>query len=301
MEHASQLAGFMKRQGGRGIVVLTGAGCSTESGIPDYRGPHGRYRREDFVPLMFQKFMRSEDEMRRYWVRSMFGYTIMSGASCNLTHMGLHALWQANVVSHIITQNVDGLHHLAAHGGVGDSSAAGITKYMSSTTDLYEIHGNIHRVICMRCGALSSRAHLQEQLCEANPGLWERFRVDGARARPDGDFSVPKEAVSSMNLVMCAECGGYLKPHVVLFGENVPTATVVATREVATSASALICLGTSLQVFSAYRYVLSAVEKDVPVAVVNAGKTRADNDVTLKIDTTSTAAIISEVVGLMNL
>lgn len=299
MRPAVTLATFLSRSNrdrpGRGCVVLTGAGCSTESGIPDYRGPNGRYHRADFVPLTFQNFMRDDDEKRRYWVRSMLGYSTMAGASCNATHMSLHAFTTAKTVSHILTQNVDGLHHLATYGGVGDVGEAQYYKYTTSDAPLSEVHGNIHNVICTSCGFQMPRARLQRELRERNVELYAQYGADLSRVRPDGDYSAPVEAVHAMQLVMCPTCGGFFKPHVVLFGENVPERTVSTTMGVMEGkASCLLCLGTSLQVFSAYRYVLKAKELGIPVAIVNAGTTRADALADLKLDVESVGNVLAE-------
>ncbi|EPY27968.1 NAD dependent deacetylase [Strigomonas culicis] len=270
------LAQFIRSVGKRNVVVLTGAGCSTESGIPDYRGPHGKYRRPDFVPLTFQAFNSNDYQKKRYWARSMLGYRTMSGASCNATHMGLCALERAGVVQHILTQNVDGLHHLATHGGVGEAGLAASPKYTTSDARLIELHGNIHLVICMLCKHILSREHLQQELIAHNKELYAHYQADESRMQPDGDYVAPPDVVEAMRLVYCPCCGGHLKPHVVLFGENVPTATVTVSMDLVRQSSCLLCLGTSLQVYSAYRYVLAAKEKGVPVVIVNSGRTRAE-------------------------
>lgn len=294
-----QLAEFIFQRGGKNVVVLTGAGCSTESGIPDYRGPHGTYRRSDFVPLTFQNFMKDDNEKRRYWARSMLGFSTMSGASCNAAHTGLYTLYRGGVVSHILTQNVDGLHHLAAHGSKGDPTEEGLWKYISSPYPVTELHGNIHLVICMQCGHVLPRLLLQKQLRLLNHDLYEKHIKDQSLVRPDGDFSAPRPVVEAMRLVPCGRCGGQLKPHVVLFGENVPSGIVRKTMDIVKTASCLICLGTSLQVYSAYRYVLAAKEAGVPVAIVNCGKTRGDGQEALKVDTTSVASVIAKTVDIM--
>ncbi|KPI85309.1 sir2-family protein-like protein [Leptomonas seymouri] len=287
----------------RSCVVLTGAGCSTESGIPDYRGPHGRYHRPDFEPLMFQNFCRDDNEKRRYWARSMLGYSTMSGASCNAAHMALQAFTTSGTVAHILSQNVDGLHHLATYGGVGDADEVQAYKYTTSNAPLTEIHGNIHNVICVSCGFIAPRAQIQRQLREANPSLYEMYGADESRVRPDGDYSAPAEAIDAMRLVHCPHCGGFFKPNVVLFGENVPKPTLEATMKlIQDKASCLLCLGTSLQVYSAYRYVVEAKRLNIPVAVVNAGKTRADPVADLKLDVESVGSLMAnaahEMLGL---
>lgn len=298
MTKTSSLSHFISRcnwnSPKRGCVVLTGAGCSTESGIPDYRGPHGRYRRDDFVPLTYQRFMKMEEERRRYWARSMLGYSTLSAASCNATHMAIHALTEHGVISHILTQNVDGLHHLAAHGGIGGSLEQDHEKYTTSASPLSEIHGNIHLAICVNCKRVLPRTRVQRLLREANREVCAMYDAEKSRVRPDGDYSAPQEAVEAMHLVGCPKCGGNLKPHVVLFGENVPLPVVTATMEVVRQqASCLLCLGTSLQVFSAYRYLLLAKEIGIPIAIATAGITRGDALADLKLDVERVSDLIA--------
>ncbi|GET88789.1 sir2-family protein-like protein [Leishmania tarentolae] len=299
MRPAWTLASFMERcnakKAGCGCAVLTGAGCSTESGIPDYRGTNGQYHRADFVPLTFQRFMRDDNEKRRYWARSMLGYSTISAASCNAAHMTLQAFTKSGAVTHILTQNVDGLHHLATYGGVGDAEEEHYYKYTTSDAPLKEVHGNIHNAICTSCGFLMPRARLQRELQEKNSALCEQYGADASRVRPDGDYSVPTEAINAMQLVMCPRCNGFFKPHVVLFGENVPTHVVDTTMSIVRNkASCLLCLGTSLQVYSAYRYVIEAKQLGIPVAIVNAGKTRADTIADLKLDVESVGSVLAE-------
>ncbi|KAG8349142.1 putative Sir2 family [Trypanosoma vivax] len=296
---AERLAAFIQRCGARRCVVLTGAGCSTESGIPDYRGPNGLYRRANFVPLTLQAFIKKEREQKRYWARSMLGYDAMSGASCNAAHLGLFDLCRAGVVEHLLTQNVDGLHHLAAHGGVGTKSVGGYSAYTSSNYGVQELHGNIHQVCCMKCGDITSRQQLQIRLCEANRQLYEEYSTKFDNMRPDGDYEAPITAVEAMQLVQCERCGGALKPHVVLFGENLPPKRVETATAAVRGASCLLCVGTSLQVFSAYRHVLTARECCVPVAIVTAGVTRADGLESMRVETNSVAATIEALTCLL--
>nr|CCC92095.1 putative NAD dependent deacetylase [Trypanosoma congolense IL3000] len=293
---ADRLAAFIERCGSRRCVVLTGAGCSTESGLPDYRGPSGLYRRANFTPLTWRAFLSSSDNQKRYWARSMFGYDAVSGVSCNATHVGLYRLCRAGVVGQLLTQNIDGLHHLAYHGGVGSRAAEAHTKYVNSDYGVIELHGNIHNVCCLKCGNVSSRQLLQQRLCEANRQLYQDYQAEFTEVRPDGDYDVPERITRAMQLVFCEHCGGLLKPHVVLFGENVPSERVTVAISAVREASSLICLGTSLQVFSGYRFVLAARESSVPVAIVTSGKTRADGLEDLRIDTHSTANTMRGVV-----
>lgn len=211
----------------------------------------------------------------------------------------MYDLVQQGVVSHVVTQNVDGLHHLIAHGGVGDSSDDGYLKYTRSDPQrnpLTELHGNIHLVTCLGCGEVTARSHLQHRLRRANEELYKEYALDPQNARPDGDYHLPLEAVERMQVVGCAKCAGMLKPHVVLFGENVSRNLVEEVGERVKTAAALLCVGTSLQVFSAFRYALMAKEHGVPVVLVNAGKTRGDDLADLKVDTERLSVTLRDVV-----
>lgn len=297
---SNPVANFM-RTCGKGVVVITGAGCSTESGIPDYRSPNGLYNKRDFKPLTRSRFMSGEREQRRYWVRSLLGYSTMSHACCNATHLSLQALSEREWIRRIVTQNVDGLHHLAANGGslpfhVEDDT----TLYTRSIAPLTELHGNIHLVSCMNCKAVSPRRLLQRRLREANTHLLRRLaatELDGGGSRPDGDFDANETIVDDMVLVRCTECDGNLRPHVVLFGENVPVETVESTFAVVRKATGVLCLGTSLQVYSAFRFVDAASKNSIPIMIVNHGVTRGDSLATEKVDTSSVATVMREAAG----
>jgi NAD+-dependent protein deacetylase sirtuin 4 len=290
----SLVAEAIAAAGGKGFLALTGAGCSTESGIPDYRSPLGVYRRPDFKPLTASRFLSSEEERKRYWARSMMGYSTVSGAVPNPSHRALDALCRNGWVRHVVTQNVDGLHHAAANGGAKAPGDETHLWYTTSDTPLTELHGNIHMARCISCSAKVPRVVLQEQLVAANKALVDELRSANTRALADGDASLPEGNVSRMQLIHCPSCGGVLRPDVVLFGENVPTPVVHCVYDHVARCSALVCCGTSLQVYSALRFVEAARKAGKPVIIVNHGATRADNLASLKIDETSIAGFLEE-------
>jgi NAD-dependent SIR2 family protein deacetylase len=237
---------------GRRLALLTGAGASTESGIPDYRGPGTRARARN--PIQYRQFLADPLMRQRYWARSVLGWPRMADARPNPGHAALAQLEQAGVVSGIVTQNVDRLH-----------SVAGSRRVV-------ELHGALAEVVCLSCRRIESRACLQEQLLELNPG-WLTRPVEYA---PDGDADLSPELVRDFRIVDCPSCGGVLKPHVVFFGEAVPKDRVTLAYEVLDSASALVVVGSSLTVWSGFRFVRHASERGLPIVVVNLSETRAD-------------------------
>ena len=241
---------------GRRIVALTGAGCSTESGIPDYRGS-GRTRN----PIHHDEFLRRENVRRRYWARATVGWARFRTAEPNAAHHALAALEEAGVLAGVITQNVDRLHHRAG------------------SRRVVELHGALSEVTCLRCGRHEDRESLQEQLLEANPG-WLEIAAD---LLPDGDSDIPAEVVAGFSVVGCGSCGGELKPDVVFFGGTVPEQTLAAAWELFDRAEALFVVGSSLTVLSGFRFVRRAREIDLPIAVINIGPTRADDLVQAKV------------------
>ncbi|WP_225850816.1 NAD-dependent protein deacetylase [Streptomyces sp. HPF1205] len=246
---------------GRGVVVLSGAGLSTESGIPDYRGSTGSRRRG--APMTYQEFTGSAAARQRYWARSHLGLRTITGARPNEGHRAVARLAGAGFVSAVITQNVDGLH-----------TAAG-------TPDAVELHGSLARTVCLDCGARSPRARLDERLDRANPG----FRALAARTNPDGDAVVADEDVARFRVVDCESCGsGTLKPDVVFFGENVPAHRAARCYELVEAASAVLVLGSSLAVMSGLRFVRHAAKRGTPVAIVNQGATRGDTLAAFRLD-----------------
>jgi len=251
----------------RRAVVLAGAGCSTESGIPDYRGPQGRLRNRK--PMQYSEFVDSEAGRTRYWARSAVGWERVSGARPNPAHRALARLEDAGVVRGIITQNVDGLHQDAG------------------SRRVVELHGSLAHVRCLDCDRRVTRAEHQRRLAALNPGwIEEALGTAGGRPEtaPDGDAEVAAPAVENFVVPGCEGCAGILKPDVVFFGENVPRATVDRAWALFDEADVLLVVGSSLTVFSGRRFIYRAVEREVPVAVVNLGSTRADDVAAVKVE-----------------
>jgi NAD-dependent SIR2 family protein deacetylase len=242
------------------VLILSGAGLSTESGIPDYRGPSGLARRAE--PMTYQAFIGGAAARRRYWARSHQGWRHVARAAPNSGHLAVAELQQRGLLAGIITQNVDGLHQ-----------AAGARQVV-------ELHGSIDRVRCLGCGERTSRERLDQRLRAANPE-WDA-RV--AEINPDGDALISNDQVDRFTVVDCAGCGGTLKPDVVFFGENVPRARVDECYALVGMAGALVVLGSSLAVMSGYRFVQHAAKLGIPVAIVNRGPTRGDQDAELILD-----------------
>ncbi|GIH25814.1 NAD-dependent protein deacetylase [Acrocarpospora phusangensis] len=243
-----------------GVVVLSGAGLSTESGIPDYRGPTGRGRRAE--PMTYQKFAGSAEARRRYWARSHVGWRQMRRAVPNAGHRAVADLERYGLVEAVITQNVDGLHQ-----------AAGARR-------VTELHGGLDRVVCLGCRERSPRADLDRRLREANP----RWDVTAHQFNPDGDAVLPDELVAAFRVVDCLACDGLLKPDVVFFGENVPRPRVDLCFAQVAGARALLVLGSSLAVRSGYRFVARAAELGIPIAIVNQEPTAGDDVALIRLD-----------------
>jgi len=239
------------------VLVLSGAGLSTESGIPDYRGPTGLARRA--APMTYQTFTGSAAARRRYWARSHLGWRHIAAAVPNRGHHALAELGRRGLLAGIITQNVDGLHQ-AAGPVVGGA-------------EVTELHGSLHRVICLSCGQRTARTDLDGRLAAANPGWSE---TSATSVNPDGDAVLSDDATESFQVADCASCHGVLKPDVVFFGENVPRPRVQACYAMVERASSLVVLGSSLSVMSGLRYVRHAAKWQVPVVIVNQGPTRGD-------------------------
>jgi NAD-dependent SIR2 family protein deacetylase len=249
-----ELAALVQLLRGRRVVVLTGAGCSTESGIPDYRGPDTPPRARP--PMQHREFVDRADARQRYWARSTLGWARFSAARPNAAHTALAALEHAGAIAGVITQNVDSLH-----------GAAG-------SRTVVELHGALARVRCLSCDALEARDALQDRLLAANPTWLARTRA--VVLAPDGDSDLPDELVADFAIAACAACGGTLMPDVVFFGGSVPRATLDAAWQLFDQAEALLVVGSSLTVFSGFRFVRRAAERGVPVAILNRGPTRGD-------------------------
>jgi NAD-dependent SIR2 family protein deacetylase len=246
----------------RGVVILSGAGISTESGIPDYRGASGALRKH--TPMTYEVFAGSAEARQRYWARSHLGWRAMTGADPNAGHRAVAALRASGHVSGVITQNVDGLHQRAG-----------------TAPEVVDLHGSLDRVICLTCGDLSARTELERRLTEANPA----FAGVADRVNPDGDVELADGAVRGFRPVDCTACGtGVLKPDVVFFGENVPKPRVDRCRALIDEAEALLVLGSSLTVMSGLRFVRRAAEAGKPVVIVNQGPTRGDRYASARID-----------------
>ncbi|MFJ8630883.1 NAD-dependent protein deacetylase [Streptomyces sp. NPDC093568] len=236
-----------------GVLVLSGAGISTESGIPDYRGEGGSLSRH--TPMTYQEFTDSAQARRRYWARSHLGWRTFGRARPNAGHRAVAAFERHGLLAAVITQNVDGLHQAAG------------------SKDVVELHGSLGRVVCLSCGTFSPRGELAERLEEANAG----FDPVAAAINPDGDADLTDAQVGDFRVVPCTLCGGILKPDVVFFGENVPPQRVERCRRLVREASSLLVLGSSLTVMSGLRFVRQAVESGKPVLIINRDPTRGDS------------------------
>ena len=245
---------------GGNVTVLTGAGLSTESGIPDYRGPDGKRR---VVPMTYGEFVASPANRQRYWARSFVGWRRFADAGPNDGHRAVADLQRLGLVRALITQNVDGLHQLAgAH-------------------DVLELHGNLGLARCLDCGETTQRAELDLRLGEANP----HFEVTAGEVRPDGDVLLAEETVSGFHPPRCLVCqSDLLKPDVVFFGESVPKPLVEQCFSLVEASLGLVVLGSSLQVMSGYRFVRRAAANGIPVAIVTRGPSRGDPDATIRVD-----------------
>lgn len=257
-DRAAALAELLR---GRRAVVLTGAGISTPSGIPDYRGPDSPGR----TPMTFQQFVGDPTFRRHYWARNHLGWRHMEAARPNAAHLLLADWERRGLVTGVITQNVDLLHLKAGN------------------RRLVDLHGTYAVVICLGCGLRQSRWALHEQLERLNPGFIERVTSRGAiEVAPDADAVLAE--TSDFRMVDCLACSGVLKPDIVYFGENVPASRVHAANDLVDSSDVLVVVGSSLTVRSGYRFVRRAVTTGTPVAVVNRGRTRAHDEATLTID-----------------
>lgn len=251
----------------RPFVALVGAGCSTESGIPDYRGPGSR--RTPVSPIMYREFVRDPDARARYWARSAVGWRRVAEARPNPAHHALARFEAEGRMPGVITQNVDGLHGRAG------------------SQRVVELHGSLAEVRCLDCGAVESRDGMQDRLLEANPAWAEHVRrlEHGALpATPDGDAALPESLSRGFRVPACRSCGGVLKPDVVFFGENVPAELVETAWALYEEADAVLVVGSSLTVYSGRRFVDRARRDGRPVAIVNLGPTRSDEHAAVRVD-----------------
>jgi len=244
----------------RRLVVLTGAGCSTESGIPDYRARDGSWKRRE--PMRFGEFVHSAAARQRYWARSYAGWPRFAASRPNRAHAALARLESTGGIHQLITQNVDELHQ-----------AAGSRRVI-------DLHGRLSNVVCLDCGHELPRTALQEKLRGLNPG----WQATIERLAPDGDANLDAAASHRFEVANCPACGGLLKPDVVFFGESVPRDRVAIAMESLENADALLVVGSSLMVWSGYRFTRTAAKLGKPIAIVNIGKTRADEVSRLKVE-----------------
>lgn len=278
-QQVERLAQALRAEAG-GVCLLTGAGFSTESGIPDYRGDGTAQRARS--PIQFRQFLADERGRQRYWLRSMVGWPRFRLAEPNRAHHAARRLELAGIVGGIITQNVDRLHLNA-----GSKSAV-------------ELHGAIEEVVCLECGLLEHRDDLQARLVALNPDFAARV----IELAPDGDADLEeteqgRRAIDAFRVASCRHCLGILKPNVVFFGEGVPRPTLDAAWRHFEQNRALLVVGSSLAVFSGYRFVRRAHQERKPVYVVNLGASRADEVAQLKVNG-SAAAVMSRLAELLN-
>ena len=265
MSAFSNLPDFIDRH--RRLFLLTGAGCSTQSGIPDYRDADGQWKRQP--PMTLQAFMGGQSARQRYWARSMIGWRRIRRARPNDSHRALARLEAKGKSELLLTQNVDRLHQAAG------------------SMEVIDLHGRLDRIRCMGCEARSPREDMQEELAGLNAG-WSGLDAGDA---PDGDADLENADFSAFAIPSCRVCGGVLKPDVVFFGENVPRERIDAAARHLREADAMLILGSSLMVYSGFRFVEMAARAGKPVAAVNLGRTRADAMLALKIEQPCEAAL----------
>lgn len=259
--HIGQLADFVARH--PDVLLLTGAGMSTASGIPDYRDRDGVRRGK--APVQGPDFRNSEAIRKRYWARSMVGWPVLAQARPNAAHHAIAALQTRGKLGAIVTQNVDGLHHRAG------------------SAEVVELHGNIHTVTCLACTASIPRGQVQGLLEQANPHLSGAGAVAAAPA-PDGDAHLEPDSLADFQLPLCPHCAGMLQPDVVFFGDGVPRQRTAHAEALLQQASALLVVGSSLMVYSGFRLCRMAAESGKPVAALNVGVTRADHLLAFKLE-----------------
>jgi NAD-dependent SIR2 family protein deacetylase len=254
---ASALREFIERHDK--LLVLTGAGCSTASGIPDYRDADGEWKRGR--PILYQDFVAHEHSRKRYWARGLIGWRRMRAAQPNDAHRALVTLESQERVTQLVTQNVDGLHQAAG------------------SRNVIDLHGRADAVRCLTCERRMPREQVQAELVERNPG----FAALDAVEAPDGDAALEGVDFAAFDVPACDVCGGLLKPDVVFFGERVPAERVQRAFAAVAEADAMLVVGSSLMVYSGYRFARAMADAGKPIAAVNLGTTRADDLLTLKV------------------
>ncbi|AKE40293.1 sir2-like regulatory protein [Corynebacterium kutscheri] len=241
----------------KSVLVLTGAGISTDSGIPDYRGPNGSLTRHR--PMTYQEFRHDKQALHRYWARAFVGWRQMAQAQPNNGHLFLAELERAGMIHAIITQNVDGLHTRAG------------------SKNVVAIHGDMSLIVCLDCGQKETRTDYEQRAIKHNPGYLESIKFDPAMVNPDGDVYLSEETVARFNLIGCTHCGSLmLKPDVVYFGEPVPSTTKRKVAQLLKQSSSVLVIGSSLAVMSGMRIIIDAQKQGKKVAVINGGPGRAD-------------------------
>jgi NAD-dependent SIR2 family protein deacetylase len=264
------VAALAPRVSAGGVLVVTGAGISTDSGIPDYRHPDGSSRHAD--PMTIDRFTGPVWERQRYWARAHLGWSRIGEARPNASHRAVAALERAGFVHGVVTQNVDGLHR-----------AAGSERVI-------DLHGRLDTVVCLSCGERRPRVEVGLRLAALNPGFADAVAAATAGAdvhvpeRPDGDVDLPDDLVAGFRIVDCRACGGTLKPDVVYFGEHVPRDRFARALAWLDEARTLLVLGSSLVVGSGFRFVTAARRRGAEVVIVNRGWTRGDRHADLKVD-----------------
>ncbi len=256
-DDAWSLSGFIRRH--PKLTVLSGAGCSTASGIPDYRDDDGNWKHRQ--PMQFTDFVSTAGNRQRYWAQSFSGWQRIAGATSNPAHLAIAKLEDLGHINCVVTQNVDNLHREAG------------------SRNVIDLHGVLHKIRCLDCNASESRHKFQCLLRRANP----HWNAKAWAIAPDGDATISRQDFASFQVPDCGRCGGVLKPDVVFFGESVPAGKVVDARKQLRQSDALLIVGSSLMVFSGFRFARDASEAGIPIAIVNRGATRADELAAVKL------------------
>lgn len=272
MSDIARLVEFLR--GRKRMTVLSGAGCSTGSGIPDYRDEDGKLK--NALPVQFSDFVNSADVRKRYWARSFAGWNRISTARPNAAHIALAELERLGRVHSLVTQNVDNLHRVAG------------------SRNVIDLHGVLQKIRCLDCSAIGQRSDWQSRLEELNPG----WRSEVSAYTPDGDAQLSASACLNFKVPDCPTCGGIVKPDVVFFGESVPVGRISTAAAKLGQSDLLLIVGSSLMVFSGYRFVRLAQKAEIPVVIINRGRTRADAIASRKLSSDCTKLLPQLVDGL---